>query len=136
MDAPKQKKCMAPLIKDSNCSQTDITCLCTNEDLNLQIAGCVLQGCTTYEGLQTKNVSMTMCGQPVRDKSIEPLAIGMVFGGLALLTFILRILSKFSKGRVMGMDDWMMIANVVLAGPPTAFAVTCELDVCVLLFLE
>lgn len=120
---------MAPLIEKSNCTLTDLPCLCTNEDLNLQIAGCVMQGCTTYEGLQTKNVSMTMCGAPVRDKSIEPLAIGMVFGGLALLIFIMRMCSKLSgSAQGMGMDDYMILLSVVLAGPPTAFAVTCKFN--------
>lgn len=119
---------MAKLIPQSECSLTDLPCLCTNEELNLQIAGCALQACTTYEGLQTKNVSMTMCGAPVRDKSAEPLVIGMVFGALALLAFGLRMCSLIAKeGRTMGWDDYMCLLNVLLAGPPTAFAVTCTL---------
>ena len=120
------QKCMEKLIPESDCELTDIPCLCTNEELNLQIAACAVEACTTYEGLQTKNASMTMCVAPVRDKSLEPLVIGMVFGGLALLAFVLRMCSTFSaSGRPIGADDYMAIATIVFATPPTVFAVTC-----------
>lgn len=43
--------------------------------MNAELGVCVLQGCTTYEALLTKNGSMTMCNQPVRVRP-APLALG------------------------------------------------------------
>lgn len=118
---------MQKLIPESACTETDIACLCTNEALNGQIGACALGGCTLFEGLTTKNVSMTMCGAPIRDKSALPLYIGLVFGGLALLAFILRACFwVVQHGRKMGWDDYFAILAVLCAGPPTAFAVTCK----------
>lgn len=121
---------MAKLIPDSACSTTDIECLCTNHELELQLTGCVMEACTIYEGLQTKNVTMTMCGAPVRDKHMQPLLIGLVGGALAGLAFLMRMCSTFSKsgGRTLGLDDHMATAAVALSVPPTVFAITCTLE--------
>ncbi|KAF4120603.1 hypothetical protein GMORB2_2606 [Geosmithia morbida] len=117
--------CMAKLIPESNCTATDIECLCTNEELTAQTTVCVLGGCTLYEGLQTKNVTMTMCGAPIRDKSMQPLVIGILFGVIALIAFLLRIGAIFVKsGRLPGLDDAMILLAVLLAVPPTVFAWT------------
>jgi hypothetical protein len=88
-----------------------------------------MEACTIYEGLQTKNVTMTMCGAPVRDKHLQPLIIGLVGGALAGLAFIMRLCSTFSKsgGRTLGLDDHMATAAVVLSVPPTVFSLTCTL---------
>lgn len=119
-------ECMATLVPESSCEATDIQCLCTNEELTASITGCALTGCTIFEGLQTKNITMTMCQAPVRDKHMQPLVIGLVGGALAGLAFIMRMCSTFSKtgGRSLGMDDHMATVAVILSVPPTVFAIT------------
>jgi hypothetical protein len=119
---------MAQLIPSSRCTDTDYKCLCTNNELNEQISTCVLEGCTTFEGLQTKNISMTMCGAPTRDKASTPLIVGLVGGAFALLAFMMRVCAPLTSQsrRHYGLDDYFATAAVALAVPPTAFAVTCQ----------
>lgn len=125
---------MAKIIPQSTCSATDLECLCTNQALNVEIAGCALGACTLYEGLETKNVSMTMCGAPVRDKSVQPIAIALVFGIMALIAFILRVCAVLANsGRSVGLDDCMISLAVALAVLPTVFAFTCEFDSAIIL---
>lgn len=117
---------MKTLVPQSACNSTDIQCLCTNEELTEHLTGCALEGCTIFEGLQTKNITMTMCQAPIRDKHIEPLAIGLAGGALAGLAFLMRMCSTFSKsgGRSLGMDDHLASVAVVLSVPPTVFSIT------------
>lgn len=117
---------METLIPESDCSPTDIECLCTNKELEEHLTGCALQGCTVFEGLQTKNITMTMCQAPIRDKHLQPLVIGLTGGALAGLAFIMRLCSTFSKsgGRSLGWDDHLATVAVVLSVPPTVFSIT------------
>ena len=54
------------MVPDPPCAMSDTQCMCTNKAMNAELAVCVLQTCTKYEALMTKNGSMTMCHQPVR----------------------------------------------------------------------
>ncbi|KAI5250679.1 hypothetical protein E4T42_04798 [Aureobasidium subglaciale] len=45
--------CLARLIPQSPCTLTDVECLCTNVPLNANLTVCVLESCTTYQGLGT-----------------------------------------------------------------------------------
>jgi hypothetical protein len=139
-----QLGCLAKLIPQSACTQTDIDCLCTNVPLNANLTVCVLESCTTYEGLGkqlklhitistyiadsfpsvTKNVSSTMCGAPVRNETTKPLLVGVIGGALALVIFILRLCSGLpASGRPMGWDDYAICVAVALGTPPTVFSV-------------
>ncbi|KAG9562314.1 CFEM domain-containing protein, partial [Aureobasidium melanogenum] len=116
--------CLAKLIPQSNCSLTDVNCLCTNVPLNANLTLCVVDSCTTYESLITKNVSSTMCGAPVRNQTLKPLLIGVIGGAIALMIFILRLCSALPvAGRLMGWDDYAMCIAVALGVPPTVFSV-------------
>jgi hypothetical protein len=90
---------------------------------------CVTSGCTIFEGLQTKNVTMTMCGAPIRDKQIVPMVVSLVGGSLALLAFIMRLCALMVRktGRSMGADDYLAGAAVLLALPPTFTTFSCKL---------
>ncbi|KAI4760305.1 hypothetical protein E4T52_06755 [Aureobasidium sp. EXF-3400] len=119
-----QLGCLAKLIPQSACTQTDINCLCTNVPLNANLTVCVLESRTTYEGLVTKNVSSTMCGAPVRNETTKPLLVGVIGGALALVIFILRLCSGLpASGRPMGWDDYAICVAVALGTPPTVFSV-------------
>ncbi|KZL77851.1 CFEM domain-containing protein [Colletotrichum tofieldiae] len=117
--------CLKELIPKSACSTEDVPCLCTNVPLNAQLAGCIVQSCTTYEGLMSKNASMTMCGAPVRNETAKPLLIGVIGGAIALMVFGLRMCSGIpTGGRTLGWDDWTIVIAMALTMPPTIFAVT------------
>lgn len=65
-----------------------------------------------------------MCGGEVRDKSDHVIAVGVVPGVFALIVFILRMCASLTENsRPLGWEDWTMCVMVVLAAPPTAFAV-------------
>ncbi|KAI4717643.1 hypothetical protein E4T48_06151 [Aureobasidium sp. EXF-10727] len=116
--------CLAKLIPESACTMTDVNCLCTNVPLNSKLTMCVLETCTTYEGLTTKNVSSKMCGAPVRDQHLKPLLIGVIGGAIAFVIFVLRLCSVLpASGRHMGMDDYAICVAVALGTPPTVFSV-------------
>ncbi|KAK6224072.1 hypothetical protein LQW54_000219 [Pestalotiopsis sp. IQ-011] len=120
--------CMAEYVPSSGClAGTDleqVACLCTDVPLQANITTCVRAGCTTYEGLQTKNITYTMCGQPVRDYSATPLLVGVIGGAIALLVFIMRMCAIIpNKGRALGWDDYTIAVTVALAAPPTVFSV-------------
>lgn len=72
----------------------------------------------------TKNGSETMCGATVRDETLTPVLAAAVGFSLAVLFYILRILSAVTKvnARPMGWDDWAITATVALTVPPTVFA--------------
>ncbi|KAK2016002.1 CFEM domain-containing protein [Colletotrichum eremochloae] len=117
--------CLKEIIPKSACAPTDVPCLCTNVPLNTQLAGCILQSCTKYEGLMSKNASMTMCGAPVRDETTKPLLIGVIGGAIAIVVFGLRMCSGLPVGgRKLGWDDWTIVLAMILTMPPTIFAVT------------
>jgi hypothetical protein len=123
------KECMAELVPKSDCEADDVLCLCTNQALTAELTTCALAGCTLFEGLQMKNITMHgVCGAPMRDKHLQPLLIGLIGGGLAGLAYLMRLCSTFAKtgGRPLGMDDHMCSIAVLVAIPPTAFAVTCK----------
>lgn len=144
---------MAELVPLSACATSlTVECLCTNTPLQSNITECVLGSCTLYEGLSkqcslsygfwigrderltvsitaTKNVTLTMCGAEVRDETSTPLLVGTIGGALALLVFGMRMCSCLPSGsRILGWDDWTIAVTVLLAVPPTVFAVLCKIN--------
>jgi hypothetical protein len=117
--------CLEEWVPKSSCQATDINCLCTNVPLNGNITVCVTAGCTPMEALATKNVSSTMCGDPVRDESATPALIGIVGGAIALFVVLLRFGSVYlvKKARGATWDDWTIAITLAFAIPPSIFAV-------------
>ncbi|KAI4650544.1 hypothetical protein J4E93_002900 [Alternaria ventricosa] len=107
----------------STCA-TDLTsqCLCTNTALNLAVAACSQKTCTIYELMQTKNITSTGCGVPVRYKGDSFMAIGITGAVVAILAFILRMAASIGKkGRQVSWDDLTMFIVVLIAIPPAVF---------------
>lgn len=70
------------------------------------------------------NASSVACQQPIRDNSIDMTIIGFSVGGFALLTFIIRILTRFTtKTQELFSDDWIMLAAVVRRVPFSCYQV-------------
>jgi hypothetical protein len=85
------------------------------------------------------NASSVACQRPVRDHSLDMSIIGFTVGGVALLTFIVRVATRLAThAQKLYLDDWTMLSAVVfsmlpryeppayrlqiLTGPPTVFA--------------
>lgn len=72
-----------------------------------------LTSCTT--GLMskaTKNISEAVCGQPLRDRTKSVSVTGTVGLSLAVLTLLLRVISR-TRSKQFGMDDWIMVLAMV-----------------------
>ncbi|KAF2091595.1 hypothetical protein K490DRAFT_31609, partial [Saccharata proteae CBS 121410] len=117
-------KCLMTVIPTSPCSLTNTTCICTNEAFLTESTLCVATSCTIPDALIAENVTQTICGAPVRDRTDLAGTIGVTGGIIALLAFIMRMMASLPVvGRPLGWDDWTMCALVALAAPPTVFSV-------------
>ncbi|KAF7597426.1 hypothetical protein BBP40_003673 [Aspergillus hancockii] len=116
--------CMISAIAVSSCAATDQACICTDPALTASVEVCVAANCTIRESLTTKNVSMTACGQPVRDRTKAVSISGVVGGILAVVAFILRIMARMKCcGGELGLDDWTMALTMTLVIPLSALSV-------------
>ncbi|KAK2000998.1 CFEM domain-containing protein [Colletotrichum falcatum] len=100
------------------CPLSNMTCLCTNEQLNQQISLCVHSNCTVRDSLQVQRYSKHTCGAPSRDRTALVWIISTVFLALGLFAFFLRVLSKLlMRGQAWGHDDWVMVLAVAIMIP-------------------
>ncbi|KAL1987280.1 hypothetical protein VTN96DRAFT_4308 [Rasamsonia emersonii] len=121
-------KCLAESIPKSSCAPTNQTCICTDPELTAAITLCVQETCTIKESLTTKNVTMTMCHAPVRDRTAAVWVPGIIGGVLAVLAFILRMAARLPRfGGQFGLDDWTMVLVMALVIPLTALSVVLPL---------
>ncbi|KAF2728073.1 hypothetical protein EJ04DRAFT_569846 [Polyplosphaeria fusca] len=96
------------------CNATDISCICSNQDLNAAIKACVGASCTVKQALTATNATMTMCGAPVRDRThLLPLISG-ISGLFALVAVIVRTIAA---GPNFGLDDFFACAAMAGAIP-------------------
>ncbi|KAL4875022.1 hypothetical protein BJY04DRAFT_224411 [Aspergillus karnatakaensis] len=82
--------CLSASLETSSCSPTDAECICTDQALMGSIQLCVLGSCTVIEGLAAQNATSTMCGDPVRDRSLVAPIATAVTGTLAIAFVLLR----------------------------------------------
>ncbi|EXJ56350.1 uncharacterized protein A1O5_12617 [Cladophialophora psammophila CBS 110553] len=107
--------CTLAGIAQSNCAPTDQACICTNQQLAEAITVCVAMNCTIREQLTTKNVSMTACGAPIRDRSGLIAGFGAGGGAVALLIYVVRIFAKATvPAAKIGWDDITITIAVLL----------------------
>ncbi|PIA99029.1 hypothetical protein CB0940_03448 [Cercospora beticola] len=86
--------CIASSVQASPCSFEDTNCSCNNKTISEQAAQCIMVSCTVKETLTTKNISDTICGKPIRDKT--GITTGTGIGGMifAIVAVIIRTISK------------------------------------------
>ncbi|EDO01309.1 hypothetical protein SS1G_03783 [Sclerotinia sclerotiorum 1980 UF-70] len=70
--------CTAEILPTSGCSSTDVECICTNIALQHNVTACAQKTCTIPELLTTKNVTDTLCGAPVRDRTLTAELVGLI----------------------------------------------------------
>ncbi|KAH9886786.1 hypothetical protein F4778DRAFT_773890 [Xylariomycetidae sp. FL2044] len=115
--------CLQKEVINSDCSPTNVTCICTNQLLLAQITECVTASCTIREQLQTQKYSSVMCGVEGEDRTDLVWIIGIVFGALGVVAFGLRCLARLFGTRGWGWDDTMMTVTMCLMIPLTGISV-------------
>ncbi|KAH7116358.1 hypothetical protein EDB81DRAFT_916785 [Dactylonectria macrodidyma] len=102
-------KCLGTAIADSACTSTNQTCLCSNEAFKMEATSCIMKSCSAKESLVAKNLTMTDCGAPVRDRSrgcvIETITLTIISTLLIIQRFSFRIFWNTP----IWFDDWLIL---------------------------
>jgi hypothetical protein len=62
----------------------------------------------------TKNITSTLCEEPIRDRTAVVSVVGVVGGVIAVIAFVLRMISRLPRfGGQFGMDDAVMMLAIV-----------------------
>ncbi|KPM37241.1 hypothetical protein AK830_g9309 [Neonectria ditissima] len=109
--------CLTTALANSPCTPTNTTCMCTNEHLRLDMTACATKSCTVKDSLVTKNLTMTSCDAPVRDRSGGYIAMSNVLAVVSALCVIQRFFSKVWWKIGLGLDDWFLLATFVVSIP-------------------
>ncbi|ORY66543.1 uncharacterized protein BCR38DRAFT_430610 [Pseudomassariella vexata] len=116
--------CISQSTFASTCDLMDLTCICSNEQLQAEIQTCVASNCTIREQLATKKYSYDACDVVGEDRRALVWIIGVVFGVLGLVAFLLRCFARLYIGRqAWGMDDWFMCLAVGFMMPVSFMSV-------------
>ncbi|KAI8713826.1 CFEM domain-containing protein [Fusarium sp. LHS14.1] len=83
--------CLVKFLQDSKCEPTDAECICADTVLNDNVGACTLTSCTVVEALAARNGTATLCGEPVRDRTLIAPVATAVSGSLALAFVALRV---------------------------------------------
>ncbi|KAF5020017.1 hypothetical protein F66182_7953 [Fusarium sp. NRRL 66182] len=110
-------KCIGSALADSECSPTDLTCRCTNAQLQQAITVCVTGSCTIKEAMFTKNFTMTACGAPVRNRTPSFVIENGVLGTLSGLFVFQRFATKIFYKLPLGLDDWFILLTILVGIP-------------------
>jgi hypothetical protein len=78
-------------------------------------------GYNANASLAAKKYSDITCERPIVDNSREVIVATPTFGVLAVVFFLLRVLSRYLSGwQSCGLDDWIMLV-VVVSQPPLCY---------------
>ncbi|KAI8669647.1 CFEM domain-containing protein [Fusarium keratoplasticum] len=108
----------------STCELTNVTCICTNVELNEKISLCVHANCTVRESLLVQSYSKHTCNAPSRDRTALVWILGIVFLVIGLVGFGLRVMARvFVRAQTWGADDWVMLLAVLMMIPLNAISI-------------
>ncbi|KAJ9297282.1 hypothetical protein DTO271G3_4575 [Paecilomyces variotii] len=108
------EKCLGTYLANSTCSATDFACICADVTLMNGVQDCVLGSCTIKESLTAKNETSTLCGDPIRDRTMVTPVITGVSGGLAVIAVFLRLWDQYDHLQV---GDISAVASLIFALP-------------------
>ncbi|KAI5456640.1 hypothetical protein BGZ63DRAFT_495829 [Mariannaea sp. PMI_226] len=109
--------CLSTAVKNSPCSATNQTCLCTDEALQTEAGLCISTSCSVKDALFTKNVTMTNCGAPVRDRGPQYVALSNSLAILANFFVLLRFGIKIYMRIGLSLDDWFALITMIVGVP-------------------
>ncbi|KAF3806854.1 hypothetical protein GCG54_00007104 [Colletotrichum gloeosporioides] len=116
MLSPCAMNCTIAELAKSTCQSTDFVCICTNQQLNDGIAGCLMQNCTVVESLQAQNYSKSLCGAPFNRNLDQPPITWTIFT-LSFIAVSSRFISKIpslNPAFPFGWDDWAILASMIV----------------------
>lgn len=120
--------------------------MCQDKELQDDMTTCVIANCTIkesicmflklFEGVDhsindgcltevnygftvVKNLTSTACGDPIRDRSHNYIAVSSAFGIISAIFVIQRFAYKFWAKMDYGADDWFTLATIVNGVPVT-----------------
>ncbi|CAI6338558.1 unnamed protein product [Periconia digitata] len=120
---PCAQSCLTEVFTMGTCSPTDFECTCTNPRFQSDIELCDTSECSIIEALSmcawsywrnyllipliaAKNISLTLCGAPVRDRGPQYLVMTHTLFFLSLGFTLLRFGYRFGVARIeFGYDD-------------------------------
>ncbi|KAI0020967.1 hypothetical protein F4780DRAFT_770413 [Xylariomycetidae sp. FL0641] len=110
--------CLMSAIESSGCGLADIACQCTSPAMVVDAEACVMKSCSLVESLETKNMTQTQCGAPVRDKSTQYTVVSCTMFGVAVLVVLTRIsYTQFFQTTGLGLDDLFIILTLLNCVP-------------------
>ncbi|KAK6853778.1 hypothetical protein PG995_010590 [Apiospora arundinis] len=105
-------RCLETHLKQSTCSATDFGCICADQQLQANVGTCTLGSCTLVEALAAKNVTATLCNEPVRDNSTTTPVVTAISGALAVIFVAIRLLNNHLRGALNTADLCAVLALV------------------------
>lgn len=108
-----------------DCPLTDPSCVCGNTRLESDVKKCLLSSCTLKESVSTRNVTATLCDEPLRDRGAENRAVVIVLAVLSACMVFLRIIQKLlgpSENRF-GLDDIFLFTTMIVFQPSAIIVV-------------
>ncbi|KAH6959632.1 hypothetical protein BKA56DRAFT_501220 [Ilyonectria sp. MPI-CAGE-AT-0026] len=102
-----QSQCFTTAIANSTCEDTNQTCLCSNQALQMEAAGCITESCTVKESLSI----MASCGAPVHDNSRGLVINTITLTIIAVLFVIQRFSTRIFWSTPIWLDDWFILLS-------------------------
>ncbi|PHH62445.1 hypothetical protein CDD81_7164 [Ophiocordyceps australis] len=116
--------CLGQSISKTQCSPSDVACICRDEPLQEALTACVMEKCSVPDSLVAKNITSTSCGLPVRDRHKTYVATSNAFGIITGVIVLLRVGYKLWAGLEFGLDDVFTLATTLMGVPSTVFNAT------------
>ncbi|KHN95538.1 CFEM domain-containing protein [Metarhizium album ARSEF 1941] len=109
----------------ARCDLTNVACICQNEGYRSAMGACMFQACGLSNALLSKNLTSTLCNEPVRDNGLVFTVVNFLLGSLAFGLVMMRLFFKqyLSASRRLGLDDWTILAALVLGIPSVVIQV-------------
>ncbi|KAK0661329.1 hypothetical protein DIS24_g2528 [Lasiodiplodia hormozganensis] len=118
------RTCLMYGVQQSECSPTNVTCICTDVALKKYVEGCAMAECTIKQALFTKNVTLSSCGAEHRDRTKHVSYIGVGGAIIALIAIVMRLLARLpALGGDFGWDDAVMLLTLPVMIPLSSLSV-------------
>lgn len=120
-------QCLTQLVPLSGCEITDTACICTNQNLNDGLAGCLGGNCTVVEALEAQRFQTESCGAPERSQQGQTIGVAWGLWCLTIIAVAGRFATRSERlgGAGYGWDDWTILG---VEGVMTAITVVAYLS--------
>ncbi|PVH95623.1 hypothetical protein DM02DRAFT_536949 [Periconia macrospinosa] len=117
-------QCLMSAFNPDTCTSTDQTCMCTNPVFQNNVTMCVSSSCTVIEALATRNISLTTCGAPIRNRGQDYVILSTSMVVIAAAFVIIRFAFKaIITGWDFDYDDWCVLVTMISAVPSVVITI-------------